>query len=126
MANYITDIIELYEADIQKVTHCGMDLQFIKEQTPELCLAAVQQNEQALEYVKVQTPELCLAAVQQNGYALEYVKVQTSEICLAAVQQNGYALHFVKEQTPELGLAAVNSPFPFPKALLRNLQLKKK
>ncbi|NBI76832.1 DUF4116 domain-containing protein, partial [Lachnospiraceae bacterium] len=27
-----------------------------------------------LQYVKEQTPELCMAAVKQNGYALEYVR----------------------------------------------------
>ena len=31
----------------------------------------------ALEYVKDQTPELCLEAVKQNDSALEYVKDKT-------------------------------------------------
>lgn len=35
-------------------------------------------------YISEQTPELCMAAVQQNGIALEYVKEQTHEICMAA------------------------------------------
>ena len=56
----------------------------------------------ALEYVKEQTPEICLEAVRRNGRVLRYVKEQTSEICLEAVKQNGYALNFVKEQTPEI------------------------
>ena len=54
-----------------------------------------------------QTPEICLAAVQQNGYALEYVKEQTPVICLDAVQKNELALQFVKEQTPIICMAAV-------------------
>jgi len=37
----------------------------------------------ALVHVKDQTPELCLAAVQQNGLALERVHHPTPEICLA-------------------------------------------
>ncbi len=78
----------------------------MKEQTPELCLTAVQQDGFALQFVKEQTPEICLAAVQKDGYTIYNVKEQTPEICLAAVQQCGYALEFVKEQTPEICLAA--------------------
>jgi hypothetical protein len=52
MTDYITDIIERYEEDLNKVKQNGNVLYYIKEQTPELCLAAVQQNEWALEYVK--------------------------------------------------------------------------
>jgi len=85
----------------------GLYLKYVKNQTPELCLAAVQQNGDALSYVKDQSPEICLAAVQQNGLALEYVKHQTPELCLAAVQQNGLALEYVKDQSPEICLAAV-------------------
>ena len=45
-----------------------------------------------MQYVKEQTPEICLEAVKQNGYALEYVQEQTPEICLEAVKQNGGTL----------------------------------
>ncbi|WP_242971066.1 DUF4116 domain-containing protein, partial [Anaerotruncus colihominis] len=34
-------------------------------------MAAVQQNGWALKYVKKQTPEICVAAVQQNWRVLE-------------------------------------------------------
>ncbi|MEG1801754.1 MAG: DUF4116 domain-containing protein, partial [Oscillospiraceae bacterium] len=77
-------------------------------QTPEICMAAVQNYGGALKYVKEQTPELCMAAVVQNYvWALEYVKEQTPEICMAAVQNNWGTLQYVKEQTPELCMAAV-------------------
>ena len=33
-------------------------MQFVKEQTPEICLAAVKQNIFALKFVKEQTPEI--------------------------------------------------------------------
>jgi len=36
-------------------------------------LDAVKQNGRALEYVKDQTPEICLAAVKQGSGALAYV-----------------------------------------------------
>ena len=48
-------------------------------------LLAVTQDGWALEYVEEQTHEICLAAVQQNGYALEFVKDQTREIGRAHV-----------------------------------------
>ncbi len=51
-----------------------------------------------LQFVKKQTPELCLAAVQQYGRALGYVKEQTYELCLEAVKHYGYALQFVKDE----------------------------
>ena len=84
----------------------GMALQYVEEQTLEICMAAVQQDGRALQCVEEQTLEICMDAVQENGLALEYVKEQTPEICLAAVQQNGHALKYVKEQTPEICLTA--------------------
>ena len=54
MSDYISTIIERYEADLQKVKQYGHALQYVKEQTYELCLAAVQQNGMALQFVKEQ------------------------------------------------------------------------
>ena len=85
----------------------GWALRFVKEQTPEICLAAVKQSGNAFQFVKEQTVDICLAAVKQNGLALQDVKEQTAEICLAAVQQNGCALQYVNEQTMKICLAAV-------------------
>nr|QBK87176.1 MAG: protein of unknown function DUF4116 [Marseillevirus LCMAC201] len=68
----------------------------------EEVLAAVQQNSWTLDYIKEQTEEICLAAVQQNGVALRRVHHQTPKICKAAVQQNGWVLEFVKEKTADL------------------------
>ena len=50
--DYITDIIELYEADLYKVKRYEWALIYVKEQTPEICMAAVQKNIYALQYVK--------------------------------------------------------------------------
>ena len=73
--------------DLERVKKDGMQLEFVQNQTPEICLAAVQQNGYAIAYVKEQTTDICLAAVKQNGLALKYVKEQTPEICSAAVQE---------------------------------------
>ena len=58
----------------------------------------VQQDGLALQYVEEQTEELCRLAFQKHGYALKFVKEQTEELCRLAVQQNGCALQYVKEQ----------------------------
>ncbi|MBQ3421636.1 MAG: DUF4116 domain-containing protein, partial [Romboutsia sp.] len=85
----------------------GYALQFVKEQTPEICLEAVKQNGYALQFVKEQTPEICLEAVKEGGWTFKYVKEQIPEICLEAVKKSGWALQLVKEQTPEICLEAV-------------------
>lgn len=43
-----------------------------------------------------QTPEICLFAVDLDGNTLEYVKKQTPEICLEAVRQNENAITLVR------------------------------
>jgi hypothetical protein len=54
--------------------------------------------------MKNQTPEICLAAVKQNGLALAYVKAincqRTPEIVVAALAQNP-AAHVFASNTPQ-------------------------
>lgn len=87
----------------------GDMLKYLKEQTEEICLRAVQQNGNALEYVKKQTEEICMEAVKQNGVALRYVEEQTFEICFAAVSQTKNALEYSKFLHPEITLEAVKN-----------------
>jgi hypothetical protein len=42
-------------------------------------------NRYALEFVKEQTPEICMAAVKLNGRAFFHVKIPTEDIMVAAV-----------------------------------------
>lgn len=76
---------ELFKAGME--TH-GLDLKWIKkhQQTPEICMAAVQQNGLALEFSYIHTPEICRAAVEQNGLAIQFVDEKTQELCMIAVQ----------------------------------------
>jgi hypothetical protein len=87
------------------------DLCYIKNQTPELCQLAVDEDVHAFPYVNkdLQTPEMCLKAVQENGLLVKYVRndLMTPQICLAAVQQNGLAAQLIKYKTPEICLAAI-------------------
>ncbi|RKJ97732.1 hypothetical protein D7Y41_06410, partial [Anaerotruncus sp. 1XD22-93] len=50
---------EQYQKDLERVSQDGLELVWVNNQTPELCMAAVKQNGWALEYVKEQTHELC-------------------------------------------------------------------
>ena len=45
-----------------------------------------------LKYVKNQTEDICLAAVKKSGNRLCDAKHQTEKICLAAARECGYAL----------------------------------
>jgi hypothetical protein len=74
---------------------------------PHRAKAAVKRDGLAIQYVRKQTPAICLAAVRQYGGALPYVRKQTEAICLAAVRECGQALRFVRNQTPAICLAAV-------------------
>lgn len=82
-------------------------LQFVENQTPELCLEAVKQNGLALRFVETQTPEICLEAVRNDGWALQYVNEQTEELYLEAAKQDGTALFHVKKRTPRVCLEAL-------------------
>ena len=66
--------------------------------TYEEVLEKVSQEVHALQYVHQQTPELCMVAVSQNGYALQYVHQKTPEICMAAVSQDKDAIRHVNNQ----------------------------
>ena len=51
-------------------------------------LKCVNKDPSLLMEVKEQTPEICMAAVKQDGWALQHVKDQTSQICLEAVKKD--------------------------------------
>ena len=68
-------------------------------------IEAVKQDADALRFVKEQTPDICIAAVKQDGLALQYVKEQTEAVCLEAVKQDGRNLQYVdksifEQETP--------------------------
>ena len=66
-------------------------------------IETVKQNGHALEYVKKQTPEICMEAFKNDCSALEFVKEQTPEICMEAVIRNGLTLKCsVRLTSPQL------------------------
>jgi len=87
---------QTYTVCLDAVRRDGLVLSQVSliHKTPELCLAAVQQNGLALRWVTRQTTDICMAAICQNGMALEHANHRSRELCLAAIQQNGDALKF--------------------------------
>ena len=61
------------DPDLTAVKQAGWAIQYVKEQTLEICMAAVKQDGRAIVHVKEQTPEICMAAVKQNSRAIVYV-----------------------------------------------------
>ena len=59
-------------------------------------------NGLVLEFVKNQTDEICKSAVRQNGNALQYVKNQTDAICKLAVQRDALAIVYVENKTDDI------------------------
>jgi len=100
----INDGVDYY---LEIVDEDGLELEFIENQTFNICRAAIHQNGKALQFVKKQTSELCIEAVKQNGMALQFVNYQSKKICIEAVKENGMALEFVKKQTEKICLEAV-------------------
>lgn len=94
------------EKDIEKSMEMikeidGSVLGRIENQTPEICMAAVQSVGSSLVHVREQTPEICMLAVKKDGMALQYVKEQTPEICAEAVKNNLDAMQYLHNPLPE-------------------------
>ena len=60
-----------------------------------LLCKAMEKRPSLLEFISEQTPELCLAAVKSDGMTLRFVRKQTKEICDAAVASNPEAAQFI-------------------------------
>lgn len=65
-------------------------------------LEIVKNNGLDLEFIKYQTPEICLEAVRQNGFALQFVKQKTDEIIIEAVSEDINAIKCIKKPTDRI------------------------
>lgn len=85
----------------------------VKNKTEEICLAAIDYNENNLQYapIDIQTEIMCLIAVNKNGLVLEHIANKTHNVCLAAVRNNGMALRFISNlnKTEDICLEAINN-----------------
>jgi ribosomal protein L24E len=85
----------------------GLALEYIDDQTEELCKLAVQEDGYSLKYVKNKTEEICILAIHQNPFSLRFVEEQTEEMCKISVQENGDTLKYVKNKTEEICILAI-------------------
>lgn len=83
----MSSILQIAEAaGIAVVTKDGLNIQYLKYNTPAVCMAAVKQNGEAIQFIRDRTPELCRAAVEQNPMAIKYITMQSPELCLMAMR----------------------------------------
>ncbi len=100
---------------LKKLKKDGLLLKQIykKDQTPEMCKVAINQNPKALLYASKTCidKKTCLVAVKKNGNVFRYVpsKFFTIKMCLLAVQTNPDLLNYVPDnwRTREICLLAV-------------------
>jgi hypothetical protein len=121
---YVPDALQERLAKIA-IEQSGLNLRYVKEQTPELCLAAVKDAPYAFIFVKEEnyTPEVCIEAVRHDGTLLRYIKPEMAaikgspqvygKICLEAVKREGRVLWMVDpaacgEMYHEICLAAIS------------------
>ena len=92
---YTLEELKNLKSDMINFAASRYDLQFVKEQDKEICLAAVKRNGFALKYVEKQDKDICLAAVKQNPKAIMYIRDQSPEMCAVTVQINELAFIYI-------------------------------
>jgi hypothetical protein len=97
------------EESTRMVRQMGMNLYFVKTQTPKICKAAVQDDAHALGLVEDQTDEICDTAIDTHPIAILYVRNQTPQQCLEVVRKSPHLIECIDDQTEDLCLLAVSS-----------------
>jgi len=77
----------------------GMFLQYIRNQTKEMCVEAMKNNCASFRCVIDDDEDISELAVSLDWNNLKYVKNQTEKICLVAINKNYNALTFVINKT---------------------------
>lgn len=86
----------LIQITLDMIRNNGLLLEYLTEQTEELCELAILSNWMSLRFVINQTERLCILAIQQDLRALYSVNNKTPNICQAVLSVNGLMLHHVK------------------------------
>jgi DNA-binding XRE family transcriptional regulator len=98
-----------FEITIDDIYNDWRLLQYVKNQTLEMCEIAISKSWQAIKYVKNQTPKLCEMVAKKNWRSLEFIKKQTPEICKNAFENDWHSIQFIQFQTPEICKVAVKN-----------------
>ena len=83
-------------------------IQYIKNPSEKVQLAAVEKNARAIQYIKNPTEKVQLVAVRKDPYVIGYIKNPSEKVQLAAVKKDPLViiLH-IKNPTEKVQLAAV-------------------
>ena len=92
-----------YEKDLAAVEQDASALQFVQDQTPEICLLAVKQSGNTIRFVKNQTPEICIAALKENKEAAAYLKAPLDDKVLRYLVENNikFDKRLIKKNIPD-------------------------
>lgn len=94
-----------HEDYIKVIKKDWRNIQFIENQTIDLCELAIRTSAQAIRFIKNKTDELCLLAVKMSPETIEFVENQTDEICFAFIEgiDDEEDFHYwIKKPTPEM------------------------
>jgi hypothetical protein len=97
------------ELQMAAVQQNGRAIRYIKNPSPKVQMAAVQQYGESIRHIKNPSPEVQMAAVQRDGEAIRYIKNPSPEMQMAAVQRDGGAIRYINNPSPEVQMAAVQS-----------------
>ena len=99
------DSINNYGCDTEQdriniVRKNGLMLQKIVNQTEKICVAAIEQNPEAIQYVypECMTDIVKMTAVTKDSTMLKYIDDQTEELCLIAVTRYPNTIQYVSPE----------------------------
>lgn len=87
---------------IAAIKQNGELIQYIENQTEEMCFESVKQDPYNIRFVIKKTEELCLFAVKSCGFCLKYIDIQTKEMCVEAVKQHEFNLVYVQDKNYDI------------------------
>lgn len=98
-------------AYIKSIRVYADSIDYVKNQTFELCKMALKKSAYSIQYIRNQTFKLCKMAVKKKGNCLQYIKKPSHEIRMIAAVNGGLAHVRPRHQTEEMCLAAVKADY---------------
>lgn len=105
------DIADSYWLELLFDKKQSAALQYVEDQTDDICVRAITQDAGAIRFVRDQTEDLCMLAVQKNGLAVRHIRSPSTNVSYHAAKQNGDALEHIKNQTHDICAAALMHGF---------------
>jgi len=90
-------LVEVIQKDIK---NCPKHIEFLVDQTEELCWIAIKKDPCNIRYIRNPNREMCLHALYELPYLIEYIENQTEELC-SYVTSRGH-IEGIKNPTPQM------------------------